>query len=324
MMSFLRSLWVGMLRLTGFYHRLPRYSPAYWKERLSQLEHSYYDLSQRHEQLIQKYQKVRQRLQGLEQENEQLHRQLAERKEGVDAQLESTEQPLRESAQENQQLRQLHQQLQQQLDQLQHENQTLRSSCAYFEKCAISTEERYASLQEQHRLLEQEHAQLQAHYQSLQQEHIQLQAQLSHHRPPGLTTHNRNAITLYSNEMDFYPDETYELILRLIAEEMNRLPDDPNYYRRRRDLLRSLLDCNPSCEHQARIRAQIEELFSNYTGMTKPLEGRLRELGFSLNDGNHYKIIWRNDQRYVFSFAKTPSDRRAGRNIARDLIHLLF
>lgn len=324
MMSFLRSLWVGMLRLTGFYHRLPRYSPAYWKERLSQLEHSYYDLNQRHEQLIQKYQKVRQRLQGLEQENEQLHQQLAERKEGVDAQLESTEQPLRELAQENQQLRQLHQQLQQQLDQLQHENQTLRSSCAYFEKCAISTEERYASLQEQHRLLEQEHAQLQAHYQSLQQEHIQLQAQLSHHRPPGLTTYNRNAITLYSNEMDFYPDETYELILRLIAEEMNRLPDDPNYYRRRRDLLRSLLDCNPSCEHQARIRAQIEELFSNYTGMTKPLEGRLRELGFSLNDGNHYKIIWRNDQRYVFSFAKTPSDRRAGRNIARDLIHLLF
>jgi len=324
MMSFLRSLWVRMLRLTGFYHRLPRHSTAYWKERLSQLEHSYYDLSQRHEQLIQKYQKVRQRLQGLEQENEQLHQQLAERKEGVDAQLESTEQPLRELAQENQQLRQLHQQLQQQLDQLQHENQTLRSSCAYFEKCAISTEERYASLQEQHRLLEQDHAQLQAQYQSLQQEHIQLQAQFFHHRSTIPPVHNQNVITLCSKEMDFYPDETYELILRLIAEEINRLPDDPNYYRRRRDLLRSLLDSNPSHHHQARMRAQIEELFSNYNGMTKSLESRLRELGFSLNDGHHYKIIWHNDQRYIFSFAKTPSDYRAGRNIARDLIHLLF
>jgi len=163
----------------------------------------------------------------------------------------------------------------------------------------------------------------------LQQAYLQLQAQFNNSKPenypksaPTPGTNNQNLITLYTSETDLYQDEIYEFILRLLEEELNRLPDQD--YKRRRDLLRSLLECNPSQGHSRQIRTEIEELFSDYTGMTRRLETRLKQLGFSLAEGNHYRMIWQDDQRYAFSFAKTPSDRRAGRNIARDLIHLLF
>jgi len=343
MMPFLLGLLVGLIAL-WLYRRRQRHFLAYWKKRLSQAQENYDELDQRHEQTTQEYQKIQQKLQELERENQHLHQQLANLQQEnavlIQQQTESTQEQLQELERENQHLHQQltnlqqentalleqqteptqthqekEQELQQQIEKLQQENQTLTSFCNYFEKCAISTEEKHISLQEQ--------------YDSLQQAYLHLQAQLNHSRYNNYTTsaptpgtNNHHAITFYSNETDFYQDETYELILRLIEEELNRLPN--NCYKRRRDLLRSLLECNPSQEYSKQIRTQIEELFSDYTGMTKRLEGRLRELGFSLIEGNHYKIIWRDDNRYIFPFAKTPSDHRAGRNIARDLIHLLF
>ena len=300
MMPFLLGLLVGLVPL-WFYQQQQRRSLATWKNRLSQAQKSYCELDQTHRQITQQYQKIQQQLQELERENQQLHQQLINLQQENAVLIQQQKEP-------TQTYQQTEQQLQQQLEKLQQENQTLISFCNYFEKCAISTEERYISLQEQ--------------YDWLQQEYVRLQSQFFNNRPPTPASHNRNAITLYSDETDFYQDETYELMLRLIAEELNRLPN--NSYKRRRDLLKSLLECNPSQGHSHQIRTQIENLFSDYTGMTRRLGGRLRELGFSLTEGNHYKITWRDDQRYTFSFAKTPSDHRAGNNIVRDLIHLLF
>ncbi|WP_339396990.1 hypothetical protein [Synechococcus sp. C9] len=343
MMPFLLGLLVGLVAL-WLYRRRQRHSLAYWKKRLSQAQENYHELDQRHEQITQEYQKIQQQLRELAQENQHLHQQLITLQQEnavlIQQQTESTQEQLRELERENQHLHQqlanlqqenttlleqqteptqTHQEkaqeLQQQIAKLQQENQTLTSFCNYFEKCAISTEEKHISLQEQ--------------YDSLQQAYLHLQAQLNHSRYNNYTTsaptpgtNNHHAITFYSNETDFYQDETYELILRLIEEELNRLPN--NCYKRRRDLLRSLLECNPSQEYSKQIRTQIKELFSDYKGMTRRLETRLKQLGFSLTEGNHYKITWQDDNRYTFSFAKTPSDYRADNNIARDLIHLLF
>ncbi len=306
-MSFVWGLLVGMLTLAWLHHKRQQYSLTYWKQRLTQARQSYQALDQTHEQLTRKYQEKQQYLRELESEHQQLQQQ-----------LESIQQHLQEVEQENQQLHQKlaklqqeHSQLQQQVAQLQQENQTLTSSRNY--------------LEQRNDALRQEHIQLQEQYHSLQQEHMQLPGQWFYHqRPAAPTTHHRHCLTLYTNEMDFYPDEIYELVLRLLTEELNRLPNDPTSYRRRRDLLKSLLDCNPCRGHSEQMRARIEQLFNNYDGMTRTLERNLSELGFSLNEGHHYKITWHNDQRYTFSFARTPSDRRAGRNIARDLIHLLF
>ena len=41
------------------------------------------------------------------------------------------------------------------------------------------------------------------------------------------------------------------------------------------------------------------------------------DLGISISeDGKHYKLTYRNDPRYMVTFAKTPSDNRAGNNCA--------
>ncbi len=332
MMSFVWGLLVGMLTLAWLHHKRQQYSLTYWKQRLTQARQSYQALDQTHEQLTRKYQEkqqylrelesehqqLQQHLQELEQENQQLHQELAKLQQEHNALLQQQEASLTTYQEKASQL-------QQQVAQLQQENQTLTSSRNYLEQRNDALRQEHIQLQEQYDALRQEYLQLQEQYHSLQQEHMQLPGQWFYHqRPAAPTTHHRHCLTLYTNEMDFYPDEIYELVLRLLTEELNRLPNDPNSYRRRRDLLKSLLDCNPCRGHSEQMRAQIYELFNNYDGMTRTLERNLSELGFSLNKGHHYKITWHNDQRYTFSFAKTPSDHRAGRNIARDLIHLLF
>ncbi|MCS6783302.1 MAG: hypothetical protein NZ482_09030 [Gloeomargarita sp. SKYG98] len=99
----------------------------------------------------------------------------------------------------------------------------------------------------------------------------------------------------------------------------------PEEYRRRHHILQDILNCNPPSGHRDELQQTIKSLFANYQGKTERLVRDLVDLGFEFLDSpNHYKVKWCGDDRYVFSFAKTPSDHRAGANIARDLIRLLF
>jgi hypothetical protein len=51
----------------------------------------------------------------------------------------------------------------------------------------------------------------------------------------------------------------------------------------------------------------------------------LGRLGFDLtDDGKHYKAVFQGDGRYTFSFSKTSSDHRTGKNLASDINNKLF
>ena len=49
-----------------------------------------------------------------------------------------------------------------------------------------------------------------------------------------------------------------------------------------------------------------------------------KELGFEVvSEKNHYKIVFKGDEKYWFPISKTPSDGRSGRNLASDIIKRL-
>lgn len=57
--------------------------------------------------------------------------------------------------------------------------------------------------------------------------------------------------------------------------------------------------------------------------MTKKLRRNLIKLGYDVCEGGkHYKLYYYNDNRYCITISKTPSDSRAGLNIAQEIISL--
>ena len=51
----------------------------------------------------------------------------------------------------------------------------------------------------------------------------------------------------------------------------------------------------------------------------------LENLGFVVTaEQNHYKFTYFGDSRYMTVFAKTPSDKRAGKNSASDAARMAF
>ena len=67
------------------------------------------------------------------------------------------------------------------------------------------------------------------------------------------------------------------------------------------------------------------KLLKGYDGMSGKLRQQLTSLGFTVTeDGKHYKLTYYGDERYVFSFAKSPSDFRSGKNNAGTVIKKIF
>lgn len=54
--------------------------------------------------------------------------------------------------------------------------------------------------------------------------------------------------------------------------------------------------------------------------MTSSMKSSLKVMGLEVvEDGNHNHLQFVDDNRYKVAFAKTPSDRRVGDNIIRDI-----
>ena len=64
-------------------------------------------------------------------------------------------------------------------------------------------------------------------------------------------------------------------------------------------------------------KAEIQRILKNYTIMDAKTRKALQDFGFRIEeDGKHYRLTYFGDDRYNTTVAKTPSDARAGKNIA--------
>ena len=73
------------------------------------------------------------------------------------------------------------------------------------------------------------------------------------------------------------------------------------------------------------ILAKLKEVLSQYESMNPSVRKELESLGFEVReDGKHYKLTFRNDERFPFVLSKTSSDWRAGKNAVADLRKKIF
>ncbi len=128
-------------------------------------------------------------------------------------------------------------------------------------------------------------------------------------------------VLYFGDEDEFFPNEIKLILLDILKTAL------PNYAldTRRRDVLTDIIlknDCLSIIDERA---DELKALLRGYKNVSGTMKRTLQELGFTIGeDGKHYKLMYYGDGRYTFSLAKTPSDGRAGLNIATTIIKKVF
>ncbi|MBY6105485.1 hypothetical protein KUW19_03160 [Ferrimonas balearica] len=129
------------------------------------------------------------------------------------------------------------------------------------------------------------------------------------------------AIALISGESDLYQAER----LALVMEALVAARDSAEPHSRRSDILSDLIEQNCSNGERESILTTLKAQLRAYKSMSSATRQSLEGLGFAVHeDGKHYKLIFRGDERYSFTLAKTGSDSRGGLNSYSDLKKRLF
>jgi len=123
-------------------------------------------------------------------------------------------------------------------------------------------------------------------------------------------------------ERDLYPNEVLGILLDAIEDAYSRVPA----HSRRQHVLKSILEANPLQENVAAgLREQLKKLLRGFTTIDSKMRRELEEIGFSISEeGKHFKLIYRGDDRYTYTLPKSGSDWRGGLNAASDISRLLF
>ena len=128
--------------------------------------------------------------------------------------------------------------------------------------------------------------------------------------------HNEASIMLSSTEKDLHQAERLDIVI----DALKTASDAAEPHSRRHDVLQDIITQNNHSGERDQILDRLKQALRQYDSMTAPIRAELESLGFSiLEDGKHYKLIYREDSRYPFTLAKSGSDWRGGLNAYSDL-----
>ncbi len=132
---------------------------------------------------------------------------------------------------------------------------------------------------------------------------------------------NNNTIVLNGAENDLYQAER----LAIIIDALSAARDAAEAYSRRKDVLVDLIEQNSQDGERETILAAMKSMLKSYKSMSSSDRRTLENIGFSITEeGKHYKLTFRDDQRYSFTLSKTGSDFRGGLNAFSDLRRRMF
>ncbi|MGJ3249051.1 MAG: hypothetical protein ACFE0I_23635 [Elainellaceae cyanobacterium] len=171
--------------------------------------------------------------------------------------------------------------------------------------------------------IEEKTKELEVKLKRLRDENDQLKSELRNKfiKPVKSGIETDSAITLNTQEKDLYPQEIMGTLIESLKASLRNIPENS----RREHIVSDIINNNSVQTRRDEIKSEIQYLFRSYTNMNAKTKNALEAMGFEIiAQSNHYKIVFRDDPRYTFAFAKTPSDWRAGRNIARDICNKLL
>lgn len=174
-------------------------------------------------------------------------------------------------------------------------------------------------LQEYVEAFDAELAAKQARVEEAEEEIARLTAEIR--RLSAVTQSSSSGLIQRGAEQDLYQYEIADIVIDALADA-NRVARGGS---RRQHVLQDLIKANPASGARLALEEEIKALLKTYQDMDSKTKNALTRLGFDLSDdGKHYKAVFQGDGRYTFSFSKTSSDHRAGKNLASDINNALF
>ena len=126
-----------------------------------------------------------------------------------------------------------------------------------------------------------------------------------------------NAILIAGDIEEFFPNEQREFVISTLNEALKNTEKNS----RRTDVLKSIVMANESDGTLEKIQAKIDSIFSGMKMLGEREKKGLAEVGFEVTrKGEHYKLYYHGDERYMIVMGVTPSDVRAMKNNRRNLI----
>lgn len=130
----------------------------------------------------------------------------------------------------------------------------------------------------------------------------------------------------FNKEKDYYPGERKDVILKLIQREVNQMTGDNKLSKSRKfDILSDIIASNEQTGSDEAVMKTFKQIVESGT-FNRGDRGELERLGFVItkSGGSHYNLAYNGDARYQFTVASTPSDCRAGENLAASYMNMVF
>ncbi|MBP3489216.1 MAG: hypothetical protein J6K53_12550 [Roseburia sp.] len=126
------------------------------------------------------------------------------------------------------------------------------------------------------------------------------------------------------SEEEFFEGEIKDMILKLLQDEKKKMDTDPNQRGwRRYHVLEALLKDNEIVGKGQDLDTELKDILSRIDRINAKDRKRLRELGFVSRENKHNKLYFHDDDRYLITLGKTPSDSRAASNSASTAINTI-
>ena len=117
---------------------------------------------------------------------------------------------------------------------------------------------------------------------------------------------------------EFFIGEQHDLLVTVLKEAALR---NGSFDTRQYELINSLLECNDYIGNGREVEEVVKRVLSSGEQINKRDIAELERAGFKLvSDKNHYKVVYRENERYWFTISKSPSDKNSGQNNASDII----
>lgn len=132
---------------------------------------------------------------------------------------------------------------------------------------------------------------------------------------------DRRGLVLQGRERDLFQGERLAVVIDALKKEI--AASEP--YSRRRAVVEDLIVSNEQEGQRESMLDELKETLRQYSSMSSAARTTLERLGFEITEeGKHYKLIFRGDNRFPFTLPKTGSDYRGGLNAFSDMKKKLF
>ncbi|MCD8294724.1 MAG: hypothetical protein LUE27_05750 [Clostridia bacterium] len=120
---------------------------------------------------------------------------------------------------------------------------------------------------------------------------------------------------------EFYDEEQYDMIISILQSALSGCAAES----RQKELLERILARNPIRGNGKEIFDTVKRIFTDGSNLTVKDAADLRRVGIRIvSDNKHYKLVFKDNSKYMFILPKTSGDRcSSGKNMASEIISKL-